>query len=197
MKNNSILIYGLFFLLLTLSSCGNEKSSDKKIIANNNAQTTKQQKPAVRLVLDGRVIESADYNCMWIIKGDESNLSLNVFYDREEKRKPSDVSFTIYNCKDITSPIYRLNGKMPGKLEQQFSLHALLAFPKGQPADMNELSFSDNYTGLNSAVKLTLLDTTTKFASGSFEGSLKNANGKTMVITDGKFDRIPLQMIYK
>jgi len=197
MKKKSIPIYGLFFLLLILCSCGNETTSDKKTISNNNRQTTQQQKPLVQLVLDGRVIESADYNCMWILKGKENIFNLTVHYDREPKRIPPNVGFGIYNLKDINLPINLLNGKMAGKLEQQFSLSALLAFPKGQAANMNELSFSDNYAGLNSTVQITVLDTTAKIVSGSFKGTLKNANGKTMVVSNGKFDRIPLQMIYK
>ena len=61
---------------------------------------------------------------------------------------------------------------------------------------MNELSFSDNYKGLASVVQLSLLDTTAKLVSGSFEGTLQNANGKTMVITEGKFERIPMKMVH-
>jgi hypothetical protein len=61
---------------------------------------------------------------------------------------------------------------------------------------MNELSFSDNYKRLESAVKLSLLDTTAKIVSGRFEGTVQNANGKSMKVTEGKFERIPLKMEY-
>jgi hypothetical protein len=71
-----------------------------------------------------------------------------------------------------------------------------LGLPKGKAANMNELSFSDNYKGLQSAVKLSLLDTTAKIVSGQFEGTVQNANGKNMKITDGKFECIPLKMVY-
>jgi hypothetical protein len=194
-------IITIFHLLLATSilmnSCGSNSASDNKPIVANNQPTAEQQKPAVHLIVDGRVIESVDYVCMWILKGTESNLNLHVFYDREERRVPSDVSFVVYNYQTTTSPMYALKGKMPGKLEQQFSLNAILAIPRKAAADMNELTFSDNYEDLNSSVKLTLIDTTSKVASGSFEGTLRNANGKTMVITDGSFERIPLQMVYK
>jgi hypothetical protein len=188
-----------FFLAasILLYSCGSNSTSDNKTTVANSQSTAKQQKPAVHLIVDGRVIESVDYVCIWMLKGTESNFSLHVFYDREERRVPSDVSFAVYNYQNTTSPMYALKGKMPGKQEQQFSLTALLAIPRKAAADMNELAFSDNYNDLNSSVKLTLVDTTSKLASGRFEGTLRNANGKTMVITDGRFERIPLQMVYK
>jgi hypothetical protein len=107
------------------------------------------------------------------------------------------MGFTIYNIKDIALPFSPLNGKLPGKSEQFFSLGASLGLPKGKAADINEISFSDNYPGLESNLKLSLLDTTAKLVSGTFEGMIKNANGKTLKVSEGKFERIPLKMEYR
>lgn len=187
-------------LLLTwlIAGCGDANTKEIKTAAENKTEATKPDKPSIRFVLDGRVIESADYSCSWALTGKDNIFALAVHYDREPKRVPPNVGFGIFNLKSITLPFSRLNGKLPGNSSsgQLFSVTAGLALPKGKPADMNELSFSDNYAGLESVVQLSLLDTTAKIVSGRFEGTVKNANGKTMKITEGKFERIPLTMVY-
>jgi hypothetical protein len=184
-------------VIFLIAGCGNANTKENKIVPANKTVNTKQDKPTVSFLLDGRLIESTDYYCGWKLTGQENIFTLSVVYDRETGTNPPNMGFAIYNLKDIALPFKPLNGKLPGKSEQLFSLSAGLGLPKGKAADMNELSFSDNYKGLESAAKLTLLDTTAKIVSGRFEGTVQNANGKKMVISAGKFNRISLQMIYK
>jgi hypothetical protein len=193
MKRKLVLSVIPLFLIGFLAGCGNTKTKETK----TDTEKKKPDKPVVSFVLDGRLIESADYYCGWKLTGRENMLTLSIVYDREPKTNPPNLGFAIYNLKDISMPFNRLNGKLPGKSEQLFSLSVGLGLPKGKAANMNELSFSDNYKGLQSAVKLSLLDTTAKIVSGQFEGTVQNANGKKMVISAGKFNRISLQMIYK
>jgi hypothetical protein len=197
MKKKLTLSITSLFLIGLLNGCGNANKKENKIVPANKTVNTKQDKPTVSFLLDGRLIESTDYYCGWKLTGQENIFTLSVVYDRETGTNPPNMGFAIYNLKDIALPFKPLNGKLPGKSEQLFSLSAGLGLPKGKAADMNELSFSDNYKGLESAAKLTLLDTTAKIVSGRFEGTVQNANGKKMVISAGKFNRISLQMIYK
>jgi hypothetical protein len=196
MKRKLALSITSLLLIVLLTGCGNTNTKEKKIVPANKTENTKQDKPTVTFLLDGRLIEAAEYYCGWKLTEKENMLTLSIVYDREPKTNPPNLGFAIYNLKDISMPFNRLNGKLPGKSEQFFSLSAGLGLPKGKAADMNELSFSDNYTGLESLVLLSLLDTTAKIVSGRFEGTIKNANGKTMNITEGKFERIPLKMVY-
>jgi hypothetical protein len=185
----------LFYICL-IAGCGNAKTKETKTDTENKIENRKPDKPVVSFLLDGRLIESTDYYCGWKLTGQENMFTLSIVYDRETGTNPPNMGFAIYNLKDIDLPFTPLNGKLPGKSEQFFSLGVNLGLPKGKAADMNELSFSDNYAGMKSLVVLSLLDTTAKNVSGSFEGTIKNANGKTMKITEGKFERIPLQMVY-
>ncbi|NOT90979.1 hypothetical protein [Ferruginibacter sp.] len=184
-------------LIGAIAACGNAPDEKQtKPAAENKTESKKSVKPMVSFLLDGRLIESAEYYCTWKLTEKENMLSFEVIYDREPKQSPPNVGFIIYNVKDITTPFSRLNGKLPGKSEQVFSVSASLALPKDKPADMNEISFADNYAGLESDVQISLLDTAAKIISGVFEGTVKNANGKLMKITNGKFDRILLKMVY-
>ena len=196
MKRKLVLSVAPLFLIGLLIRCGNAKTKEIKTGTDNKIENRKTDKPAVSFILDGRLIESAEYYCSWKLTEQENMLTLSIIYDREAKTNPSNLGFAIYNLKDINLPISGLNGKLPGKTGQFFSLGASLGLPKGKAADMNELSFSDNYAGLESNVKLSLLDTTAKLVSGSFEGTIKNANGKTMKITEGKFEGIILEIIH-
>ena len=197
MKSKLFLSVTSLFLIGLLNGCGNANTKEKKIVPANKMENAKQGKPTVTFLLDGRLIESAEYYCGWKLTEKENMFTLSVVYDREPGTNPPNIGVSIYNLKDIALPFSPLNGKLPGKSEQFFSLGINLGLPKGKAADMNALSFSDNYKGLESAAKLTLLDTTAKIVSGSFEGTIKNTNGKKMVISGGKFNRISLQMIYK
>lgn len=179
--------------MFLITACGNVNTNDKE----PETEKKNPDKAAISFVLDGRSIESADYYCGWKLTEQENIFTLSIVYDREPKTNPPNLGFAIYNLTDITLPLSPLNGKLPGKTGQFFSLGASLGLPKGKAADMNELSFSDNYKGLESAAKLTFIDTTAKIVSGRFEGTVQNANGKKMVISAGKFNRISLQMIYK
>jgi hypothetical protein len=197
MKRKLVLSVIPLFLIGLLAGCGNAKTKETKTDTEKKIENKKPDKPVVSFMLDGRLIESADYYCSWKLTEQENMLTLSIVYDREPKTNPPNLGFAIYNLKNISMPFNRLNGKLPGKSEQLFSLSVGLGLPKGKAANMNELSFSDNYKGLQSAVKLSLLDTTAKIVSGQFEGTVQNANGKKMVISAGKFNRISLQMIYK
>jgi hypothetical protein len=179
----------VFFLI---AACGNANTKDKK----SETEKKNADKAAVSFMLNGRLIESAEYYCSWKLTGQENMFTLSVMYDREPGANPPIMGFAIYNLKDIALPFSPLNGKLPGKSEQFFSLGINLGLPKGKAADMNELSFSDNYAGLESKVKLSLLDTIAKLVSGSFEGTVQNANGKTMKITEGKFEGIVLKTVH-
>jgi hypothetical protein len=179
-------------VMLLIAACGNANTKDKK----PETEKKNPDKPAVSFMLDGRLIESSEYYCSWQLTDKENMLTFNVIYDREPKRNPPNLGFVIYNLKDITLPFIRMNGKLPGKTEQFFSLSASLGLLKGKAADMNEISFSDNYSGLQSNVKLNLLDTTIRLVSGSFEGTIKNAAGKTLKVSEGKFEGISLKMVY-
>jgi hypothetical protein len=196
MKRKLVLSVIPLFLIVLLTGCGNAKTKETKTDTEKKIENKKPDKPVVSFILDGRLVESADYYCGWKLTGQENMLTLSIVYEREPKTNPPNLGFAIYNLKDISMPFNRLNGKLPGKSEQLFSLSAGLGLPKGKAADMNELSFSDNYKGLESAVQLSLLDTTAKIVSGRFEGTVQNANGKSMKVTEGKFERIPLKMIY-
>ena len=195
---NRILALAITSLVLTglINGCSNVNNQEKKIVSANNSENTKQDKSAITFLLDGRLIKSAEYYCGWKLTEQENMFTLSVVYDREPGMNPPTIGFAIFNLKDIAMPFSALNGKLPGKSEQFVSLGVSLGLPKGKAADMNELSFSDNYKGLESAVKLNLLDTTAKIVSGSFEGIVQNANGKTMKVKEGKFELIPLKMIY-
>jgi hypothetical protein len=189
------ILFPLIFLLplmFLLVACGNANTKDKK----PETEKKNSENPAVSFVLDGRLIESTEYYCSWQLSDKENMLTFNVIYDREPKSNPPNLGFVIYNLKDIALPFSPLNGKLPGKTGQFFSLSASLGLPKGKAADMNEISFSDNYAGLESNVKLRLLDTTVKLVSGIFEGTIKNAAGKTLKVSEGKFEGIPLKMVY-
>lgn len=175
-----------------ITACGNAITKDKK----SQPEKKNTDKAAVSFVMNGRLIKSTEYYCVWKLTNLENVLTFSIVYDREPKTNPPNLGFAVYNLKDITLPFSPINGKLPGKTEQSFSLSGSLALPKGKAADMNELSFSDNYPGLKSLVQLNLLDTTAKLLSGSFEGTIKNANGKTMKITAGKFEGIRLKMVY-
>ncbi len=192
MKRKLVLSAVSLFLIGLLSTCGNANTKDKK----PETEKKNSENPAVSFILNGRLIKSTEYYCSWQLTNKENMLTFNVIFDREPKSNPPNLGFAIYNLKDIALPFSPMNGKLPGKTEQAFSLSASLGLPKGKAADMNELSFSDNYAGLQSNVKLNLLDTTAKLVSGIFEGTIKNANGKTLKITEGKFERIPLKMVY-
>jgi hypothetical protein len=179
-------------VMFLVAACGNTNTKDKK----PETEKKNSEKPAVSFMLDGRSIESTEYYCSWQLSDKENMLTFNVIYDREPKSNPPNLGFAIYNLKDIAIPFSPLNGKLPGKTGQFFSLSASLGLSKGKAADMNEISFSDNYAGLESNVKLRLLDTTVRLISGSFEGTIKNAAGKTLKVSEGKFEGIPLKMVY-
>jgi hypothetical protein len=196
MKRKIILSATLFLLVDLLIGCGNAKTKEAETGTENKIENIKPDKPVVSFMLDGRLIESAEYSCSWQLSDKVNMFTFNVLYDREPKNNPPNLGFAIYNLKDITLLFSPLNGKLPGKTEQSFSLAASLGLPKGKAADMNELSFSDNYKGLASVVQLSFLDTTAKRVSGRFEGVIQNANGKTMKIEKGQFERIPLKMLY-
>jgi len=187
----------LFFISL-ITGCGNASTTEIKSAEENKTEPTMQVGiPAVSFVLDGRVIQSEEYTCIWKLTGGQSLLTLGVVYDREPKITPPNLTLGIHNLKDISLPIIPLYGyKYSDKSKQLFSLGIQLALPKGKPSNMNDLSFSSNYSGLESKLQLSLLDTLAKVVSGNFEGTVKNANGKTMKITDGKLERIPLKMVY-
>jgi hypothetical protein len=196
MKRKLVLSVIPLFLIGLLTGCGNAKTKETKTDTEKKIENKKPDKPVVSFILDGRFVESADYYCGWKLTEQENMLTLSIVYEREPKTNPPNLGFAIYNLKDISMPFNRLNGKLPGKSEQLFSLSAGLGLPKGKAADLNELSFSDNYKRLESAVQLSLLDTTAKIVSGRFEGTVQNANGKSMKVTEGKFERIPLKMEY-
>lgn len=192
------LMASFVFICCFIIGCGNANTKELKAVVEEKTESTIQNAiPAVSFVLDGRAIQSSEYTCVWKMTGGQSMLTLGVVYDREPKITPPNLTFVIHNLKDISLPIIRMYGnKYTDKSKQLFSLGIQLALPKGKPANMNELSFSDNYSGLESRFQLTLLDTLAKNISGNFEGTVKNANGKTMKIADGKFERIPLKMVY-
>ena len=192
MKRKLILSIIPLFLISLLAGCGNAKTKE----TNTDIENRKPDKPVVSFVMDGRLIESSEYYSSWQLTEKENMLTFSVIYDREPKNNPSNLGFVIYNLKDITLPFSRMNGKLSGKTGQLFSLSGNSGLPKGKAADMNEISFSDNYAGLESNVKLSLLDTTAKLVSGSFEGIIKNANGKILKVSEGKFKGIPLKMVY-
>lgn len=196
MKRKIILSPTLFLLISLLTGCGNAKTKELKPDIKNKIENIKSDKPAISFLLDGRLVESAEYFCSWQLSDKVNMFTFNVLYDREPKKNPPNLGFAIYNLKDITLPFRPMNGKLPGKTEQSFSLSASLGLPKGKAADMSELSFSDNYKGLVSVVQLSFLDTTAKTVSGSFEGTVQNANGKTIKIENGKFEHIPLKILY-
>ena len=187
MKRKLFLSVTSLFLIGLLSRCGNAKTKEIKTGTDYKIENSKPDKPKVSFLLDERLIESADYYCGWKLTEQENLFTLSVVYNREPGTNPPNMGVSIYNLKDIALPFSPLNGKLPGKSEQFFSLGVSLGLPKGKAADMNELSFSDNYPGLKSLVVLSLLDTTAKIVSGRFEGTIKNTNGKTMKITEGKF----------
>jgi hypothetical protein len=195
MKRKLVLSVIPLFLIGLLEGCGNAKTKEIKTGSDNKIETSKPEKPAVSFMLDGRLIESAEYYCSWKLTGQENMFTLSVVYDLEPGANPPIMGFAIYNLKDIALPFSPLNGKLPGKSEQFFSLGVNLGLPKGKAADMNELSFSDNYAGLKSLIVFSVLDTTAKIVSGRFEGTIKNANGKTMKITEGKFEGIVLKIV--
>lgn len=197
MKRKLVFSVASLFLIGLLTGCSNAKTKEIKTGTDYKTENSKPDKPKVSFLLDGRIIESADYYCSWKLTGQENMFTLSVVYDREPEANPPNMGVSIYNLTDISLPFSLLNGKLPGKSEQFFSLGINLGLPKGKAADMNELSFSDNYEGMKSLVAFRLLDTTAKIVSGSFEGTIKNANGKTMKITEGKFEQIPLKMVYK
>jgi hypothetical protein len=187
-----------FIFICFIIGCGNANTTELKAVVEKTTEPIIQDViPAVSFVLDGRAIQSSEYTCVWKLTGGQSMLTLGVVYDREPKITPPNLTFVIHNLKDISLPISRLFGnKYSDKSKQLFSLGIRLTSPKGKPTNMNELSFSDNYSGLESRLQLNLLDTSAKIISGNFEGTVKNANEKTMKITDGKFERIPLKMVY-
>lgn len=178
--------------MFLIAACGNANTKDKK----TETEKKNPDKAAVSFMMDGRLIESSEYYCSWQLTDKENMLTFSVIYDREPKSNPPNLGFAIYNLKDITLPFSRMNGKLPGKTGQLFSLSGNSGLPKGKAADMNEISFSDNYAGLESTVKLSLLDTTVRLVSGSFEGTIKNATGKTLKVSEGKFEGIRLKMVY-
>jgi hypothetical protein len=196
MKLKLVLSAASLLLIGLLAGCGNAKTKETKTDTEKKIENRKPDKPVVSFMLDGRRIESAEYYCGWKLTDQENILTLSIVYGHEPKTNPSNLGLTIYNIKDIALPFSPLNGKLPGKSEQFFSLGAGLGLPKGKAADINEISFSDNYAGLESNMKLSLLDTTAKLVSGSFEGRIKNANGKTLKVSEGKFDGIRLKMVY-
>ena len=179
-------------VMFLIAACGNANTKDKK----TETEKKNPDKAAVSFMMDGRLIESSEYYCSWQLTDKENMLTFSVIYDREPKSNPPNLGFAIYNLKDITLPFSRMNGKLPGKTGQLFSLSGNSGLPKGKAADMNEISFSDNYAGLESTVKLSLLDTTVRLVSGSFEGTIKNATGKTLKVSEGKFEGIRLKMVY-
>jgi len=179
-----------------LAGCGNESTTEGKPMADNKAASGHPDKPAVRFLLDGRLIESTDYSCSWLLTGKQNIFNLTVHYDRQPKKVPPNAGFNVYNLESIVIPIRRLYGnKLSGQAGQLYSLS--MTIPNGKANDMNEQSFTDNYAGLESGVQLSLLDTTAKLVSGSFEGTVQNANNKSIKITGGKFERIPLKMVYR
>jgi len=190
----AIALFHVFFN----TGCSNANTTEIKTITENIQEPVKQgDNPVISFWLDDRQIESKEYTCVWKLTGGQSMLTLGVVYDRKPKITPPNLTFVIHNLKNISLPIIRLFGnKYSDKSKQLFSLGIRLTSPKGKPANMNELSFSDNYSGLESRMQLSLLDTLAKIISGNFEGTVKNANGKTMKITEGKFERIPLKMVY-
>jgi hypothetical protein len=192
MKWKLVLSAASLLLIGLLAGCGNAKTKETK----TGTESIKPDKPVVSFVLDGRLIESTEYYCGWKLTDKENILTLSIVYDHEPKTNPPNLGLTIYNIKDIALPFSPLNGKLPGKTGQFFSLSASLGLPKGKAADINEISFSDNYTGLESNMKLSLLDTIAKLVSGTFEGTIKNAAGKTLKVSEGKFESIRLKMVY-
>jgi len=187
----------LFFLLL-LVSCGNSnQEKQQKSEPQATSKPSSDTKSAIHFVLDGREINSTDYSCSWMLIGGMSTFNLTVFYDRTAGATPPHIGFNIYNLTDIKAPIIRLNGKLPRKSpEQLFSIVGSSGNPKGKPADMNKTSFSDNYNDLQSTMQLTSLDTVAKTCAGRFEGTLKNANGDVLKITNGSFEGVTYKTGY-
>lgn len=197
MKRKKILSLTCIVLLVCTAGCGNTATEPAKTTQGTKKETLKSGRPVASFILDGRRIESTEYYCSWKMTGQENVFTFTILYDREPGSTPPSAGFIIYNLENITAPFLRMNGKLPTKAGQQFSLSGSSGLSKGKPADLNEISFTDNYPGLESAVSLNLLDTTTKVVSGNFEGMLKNANGRMIRISEGTFDKVPLQMIYK
>lgn len=197
MKRKEILSVTCIILLVCTAGCGDTATEPTKTTQETKKEALKSDRPVASFILDGRRIESDEYYCSWKLTGQENTFTFTIVYDREPGSTPPTIGFVIYNLENITNPFIRTNGKLPTKKGQQFSLSGGLGLPKGKPADLNEISFTDNYPGLESAVKLNLLDTTAKVVSGSFEGMMKNENGKITRISEGKFTRVPLQMTYK
>ena len=195
MKNIPSLTGIFLFSCWLIAGCSNANSKEKIIVADKNAEDGISTKPTVSVKIDGRLIESSDFSCSWVLIGKLNVFNLTVHYDREPKKTPPDVGFNIKNLKDIKQPFSPVYGKnIAGTKEQISSLS--MSIPKGKAHDMNEQSYSDNYAGLASSIQLSLLDTAGKIVSGRFEGTVKNANGKSIKITQGKFERIPLKMQY-
>lgn len=189
--------YSLFILLLMVS-CGNSKQeNEQKPETQAQAKQATVGRPAIHFVLDGREISSSDYSCSWVMIGKTNTFNLTVFYDRDAGGTPPRAGFNIYNLTDIKAPINRLNGQLPGKSTAQlFSLSANTGTPKGKPADLDKTSFTDNYTDLQSTVQLTNLDTVAKTCTGLFEGTLKNAQGDILKITNGSFEGVSYKTGY-
>ncbi len=180
-----------------LAGCGSEHTPADKTASPVEQSITTTPKPSITMVLDGRKIESTDYSCMWLLKDKQNILNVTVHYDRRPKRIPPNIGFNVYNLKDIKLPINRVRGiDLSPAAGQIYSLGGLMV-EDVKVMDLNKLSFTDNYPTASSLVKITLLDTTAKLLSGSFEGVLLNANGTTLKVTEGKMDRIPLTLFYK
>lgn len=197
MKNTSIQFCCSLFLLLLIVSCGgSNKENQQKPETGATAKQASVEKSVIHFVLDGREINSDDYSCSWMMIGKTSTFNLTVFYDRSKNGRPPHAGFNIYNLTDIKAPMSRLNGEMPGKsTAQQYSLSAGAGTEKGKPVDLNKTSFTDNYKDLTSVVQLTALDTVARVCAGRFEGTVKNANGDVIKISNGTFANIPYQKV--
>ncbi len=199
MKRGTILFSCSLFFLLLITSCGNKtgKENQQKPVSAAATSDPGNAKSVIHFELDGREINSTDYSCSWMLMGGISTFNLTVFYDRAAGGMPPRTGFNIYHLTDIKAPMNKLNGQVPGKSpDQLYSLSVNTGTPKGKPADMNKTSFTDNYKDLQSIVQLTSLDTVAKTCAGRFEGSLRNANGDELKITNGSFEHLSYKTVH-
>ena len=122
MKRKLVLSITSLLIIGLLSRCGNANTKVIKTATDYKTENSKPDKPKVSFLLDGQMIESADYYCGWKLTEQENMFTLSVVYNRELGTNPPNMAIAIYNLKDITLPFSPLNGKLPGKSEQFFLL---------------------------------------------------------------------------
>ncbi len=182
--SNIILFFLTFFHFQIFFIINNYNNIEREIFFNKALLN----KAEISFELNGKKIISSDYSCSYSTEG-MPLFNLTVFHDRDKNpRNPPNIGFNIYNLRSADEKLYSQRDKKPWTSKEP--VYGLGYTSVGKNID--ETSYVDNYEGATSLVTITVFDLNKKTASGTFSGTLVNAKGKSVTITNGVFKNVSI-----